>query len=150
MYLFIAALLISGLTAFPIEWELKTANELIRSLNLDNELSRWLEKVYAGIRETNDRHPYVAYGTDWLAFAHVVIAIAFVGPLKDPVRNIWVIEFGMIACLAVVPHAFIAGQVRQIPLFWRVFDCMFGLFGLIVLYRCHRKIRILQNMQAKS
>ena len=29
----------------------------------------------------------IAYGTDWLAFAHITIAVAFLGPLKDPVRN---------------------------------------------------------------
>ena len=32
----------------------------------------------------------------WLAFAHIVIAIAFVGPPRDPVRNVWVIELALI------------------------------------------------------
>jgi hypothetical protein len=34
-----------------------------------------------------------------------VIAIAFIGPWRDTVKNIWVIEFGMIACVLVVPFA---------------------------------------------
>jgi hypothetical protein len=59
----------------------------------------------------------LAYGTDWLAFAHLVIAIAFLGPLKDPVRNIWVVEFGMIACLLVIPLALICGPIRGIPFY---------------------------------
>ncbi|SCF41963.1 hypothetical protein [Micromonospora mirobrigensis] len=32
------------------------------------------------------------YGTDWLAFAHLVLAVAFWGPLRDPVRNVWVVQ----------------------------------------------------------
>jgi hypothetical protein len=66
--------------------------------------------------------PFIACGTDWLAFAHLVIAIAFWGPVRDPVRNIWVVQFGMTACLAVV-----AGPVRGIPWWWwQLIDISFG------------------------
>jgi len=41
---------------------------------------------------SGDGYPFIAYGTDWLAFAHFVIAIAFIGPWRDPVRNVWVVE----------------------------------------------------------
>jgi len=82
----------------------------------------------------------MAYGTDWLAFAHLVIAVAFWGPLKDPVRNIWVIEFGMIACVLVIPLALIAGPIRGIPFFWQLVDCSFGVFGIIPLWLCRRDI----------
>jgi hypothetical protein len=34
--------------------------------------------------------------------AHLAIAIAFIS-LRDPVRNVWVVTFGMIACLGVIP-----------------------------------------------
>ena len=34
--------------------------------------------------------------TDSLAFAHPLLAIAFIGPLRDSVRNRWVLVFGMI------------------------------------------------------
>ena len=45
------------------------------------------------------------YGFDWLAFAHLLIAIAFLGPLKDPIKNEWIIRWGMIAsALSVVWH----------------------------------------------
>jgi hypothetical protein len=56
-----------------------------------------MNRVHAGVSETYRLYPFIAYGTDWLAFAHIVIAVAFWGPLKNPVRNVWVIEFGMIA-----------------------------------------------------
>ncbi|HEV2479181.1 MAG TPA: hypothetical protein VGS79_05945 [Puia sp.] len=65
-------------------------------------------------------------------------------------RNKWVIEFGMLACAAVFPLAFIAGAIRGIPVYWRLIDCSFGVIGLIPLVLCYRKIgaleRLLQNM----
>jgi hypothetical protein len=88
----------------------------------------------------------MAYGTDWLAFAHLVIAVAFIGPLRDPVRNIWVIEFGLIACVAVFPLAFIAGSVRGIPFYWQLIDCSFGVGGGALLWICYGKVRSLEKM----
>jgi hypothetical protein len=69
-----------------------------------------------------------------LAFGHVVIAIAFLGALRDPVKNIWVIEFGMIACALILPWAFTFGIVREIPFFWTLIDKSFGIFGMIPLW----------------
>jgi hypothetical protein len=82
----------------------------------------------------------MAYGTDWLAFAHIVIAVAFWGPLKDPMRNLWVVEFGMIACILVVPLALVFGPIRSIPPFWLMVDCSFGVFGIIPLWLARRGI----------
>jgi hypothetical protein len=62
-----------------------------------------------------------------------VIAVAFLGPLKDPIRNIWVVEFGMIACILVIPLALICGHIRGIPFAWQLIDCSFGIFGFIPL-----------------
>jgi hypothetical protein len=70
-----------------------------------------------------------------------MLAILFIGPLKHPVKNIWVIEFGMIACVAVFPLAFIAGGIRGIPVFWRLIDCSFGAIGIIPLYLSYRMIK---------
>ena len=88
----------------------------------------------------NDNYPFIAYGTDWLAFAHFVIAIAFVGPWRDPVKDVWVVEFGMIACALVIPFALVMGSVRGIPFGWRLIDCSFGVFGIIPLWFCRRLI----------
>jgi hypothetical protein len=90
--------------------------------------------------DTNSKYPFLAYGTDWLAFAHFVIAIAFIGPLRDPVKNIWVIEFGMIACVLVVCFALIMGPIRGIPPGWSLIDCSFGVIGIIPLWICRRAI----------
>ena len=139
--LFMIGLVVSGLTVFPIEWQLSLAHGWIQHWQWDNVLARWIELSYSGIHETNASYPFMSYGTDWLGFAHLIIAIAFIGPLRDPLRNRWVIEFGIIACLAILPFAFIAGEIRGIPLYWRLIDCMFGIFGGFLLWRCYSKIK---------
>ncbi|MBL0342230.1 MAG: hypothetical protein IPP71_15765 [Bacteroidetes bacterium] len=141
---FIVLLVLSGITAFPIETELSLLVGITE--NGPANLHEWVKYVYAAIKETNKNYPFMAYGTDWLAFAHIVIAVAFIGPLKDPVRNIWIIQFGMIACMMVIPLALICGSIRNIPFFWQLIDCSFGVFGLIPLYLCYRNILKLEQL----
>jgi len=143
---FITGLVLSGLTAFPIESELA----FISSSHPSTGLQYWINTVYGAIKTTNARYPYLSYGTDWLAFAHIVIAIVFIGPLHDPVRNIWVLRFGMIACMLIFPLAFIAGPVRHIPLGWSLVDCSFGVVGIIPLYLSYRYTKKLEYIQNES
>ena len=91
-----------------------------------------------------------AYGTDWLAFGHLVIATAFIGPIKDPVRNKWIIEWGIIACGAVPILALVAGPIRGIPLPWRLIDCSFGVVGIVPLLVVRREIRWLEKSPLES
>jgi hypothetical protein len=136
---FIVGLVLSGVTAFPLTWELGL---LVRWFGQgDNALAEWLRTVHTGLVETDKHYPFLAYGTDWLAFAHLVIAVAFIGPWRDPVKNIWVIEFGLIACAMVLPLALIAGPLRGIPFGWRLIDCAFGVFGAIPLGIIRQEIR---------
>lgn len=148
--LFIVGLVLSGLTAFPLQAELSWLTGAVQSgplagLAASTHLLSWLERVTAAVGETNARYPFLAYGTDWLAFAHLVIAVAFLGPWLDPVRNKWVLQFGLIACAGVIPLALIAGQVRGIPSGWRLIDCSFGVFGSIPLLICLRWTRRLEK-----
>ena len=143
---FMLALTLSGATAFPLESEL---NWLAGIWPPGNAVYSWLVRVHGAIKDTDTRYPFMAYGTDWLAFAHLVIAVAFIGVLRDPVRNIWVIEFGMLACVAVFPLAFIAGAIRGIPVYWRLIDCSFGVIGLLPLTLCYRKVRALERLIRK-
>ncbi|WP_326559899.1 hypothetical protein [Micromonospora sp. NBC_01796] len=146
LVVFVIGLVVSGVTAFPLEAESRL---LVRLLHADWSpapehlpvLVEWIDHVHRGIVATNDEFPFLAYGTDWLAFAHLVIAIAFWGPYRDPVRNIWVVHFGMISCVAIVPLALIAGPVRGIPWWWQLIDISFGVFGIIPLLFAHRGIR---------
>jgi hypothetical protein len=79
------------------------------------------------VTETDTRYPFIAYGTDWLAFGHLVIALFLVGPLMQPVRNIWCLRVGMAACVLVIPLALICGPIRGIPFGWQCIDSAFGL-----------------------
>ena len=134
---FMVALSISGLTAIPLVGEVTLLNDLLGPgtwfAGLWPTMAQWVARVYEGITVTAKSYPFMLYGTDWLAFAHVVIAIAFIGPLRDPVRNRWVIEFGMIACVLIIPWGIIFGIVRGIPSFWSLIDFSFGVLGLIPL-----------------
>ena len=137
--IFILGLVLSGVTAFAVETELNWLLSIWPEQH--SAWYHWLSDTFLAIKTTNETFPAMAYGYDWLAFAHLVIAVAFIGPLKDPVRNIWVIEFGCIACVMVFPLAFIAGHIRKIPLFWQLLDCSFGIIGLIPLCITYRKIK---------
>ena len=143
---FIIALLLSGITAFAVETELRWLCSWWPGQQ--SAFYKWLYSCYQAIKDINERYPFLAYGYDWLAFAHIVIAISFIGPLKDPVKNIWIIEFGCIACIAIIPLAFIAGHIRQIPFYWQLIDCSFGIIGIIPLLVCHKKIKQLEKLIA--
>ena len=149
--LFIVGLVASGLTAIPLETELDFLARLFGIAQGEpptNAVAEWLGRVRTALHEVNIQHPFLAYGTDWLAFGHVVIAIAFVGAWRDPVKNIWLFEFGLIACALVVPWAFIFGAVRGIPLWWRLIDCAFGVLGFIPLWYCRRYARELAGLRS--
>jgi hypothetical protein len=139
LILFILALLASGITAFPLEWELNLLTRLMgvsetASASDHTGIVGWIVTVRNGLRDMYATYPWIAYGTDWLAFAHIVLAILFIGPLLDPVRNIWVIHFGLIACVGIIPLAMICGPIRGIPFYWRLIDCSFGVGGFLVLW----------------
>ena len=141
LILFMAGLFLSGVTAFPLQTELGWLLPIletppVRRIAETTHLLPWIARVHHALSETNAQYPFLAYGTDWLAFAHLVLAVLFIGPYRDPVRNKWNITFGLIACGGVIPLALIAGHIRGIPLPWRIIDCSFGVFGAIPLLRC--------------
>ena len=151
LWLFIVCLVLSGATAFPLQSETALLVRVLDATGLSSALPAlgdWAVLARDGVADGFGRYPFLAYGTDWLAFAHLVIAAAFWGPLRDPVRNIWVIRWAMLACGAVIPLALICGPLRDIPLFWRFVDMSFGVFGVIPLLIVHRLIRILEWDQA--
>lgn len=140
---FIFGLFLSGLTAIPLRWEMTRLTIFVGtqkwiSQALSAALVDWLFKVLDTLDRIETWQPFLFYGTDWLAFGHFVIAIAFIGALRDPVRNRWLFDFGLIACALVIPYAFAFGAVRGIPVWWRLIDCSFGVFGAVPLWFCRR------------
>jgi hypothetical protein len=125
-----AGLFASGLTAIPLPAELAV---LARRFAADSPLGAWLGQIQGAVDDVAGRYPFLFLGTDWLAFGHIVIGLGFIGLLLDPLRNEWLITWGMIACALVIPWAWIFGAARDIPWWWRCVDSSFGLGGLVPL-----------------
>src|SRR5262245_56488405 len=94
---FIVALVISGLTAVPLRDEIKALNRI--SIYFPGDLSNWIRFVEQGLESTYSRFPFMAYGTDWLAFAHIVIAIFFIPTFRNPQENLPTVQSGILACI---------------------------------------------------
>jgi hypothetical protein len=151
--LFLLGLIISGVTAFPLRWEL---NLLASWMGVDaadpaslGGLKYWIAYVRSGLEQSYAGYPFLAYGTDWLAFAHLVIAVFFIGPLREPTRHDWILMSGIIACIGVVPLALICGPLRGIPMYWRWIDCSFGVLGIMPLIYCLAISRRLKRMSTQ-
>lgn len=146
---FIVGLAISGITAFPLPQEVDLLVSWLgvregTSPESLSGLTAWIVQVRDALQDTDAKYPFLFYGTDWLAFAHLVIALLFIGPYRDPVRNIWVIEWAMVACVLVWPLALICGPIRGIPFYWQLIDCSFGVVGLIPRIVCRKLIKRLE------
>jgi hypothetical protein len=140
-WFFIAGLIVAGATAIPLKTEVDWLVNLTgvkdsAGTSQPPALAIWLERVQAALNRTASTDPILFYGTDWLAFGHFAIALAFVGALRDPVRNRWLFTFGMIACALIVPYAMIFGAIRGIPIWWRLIDCSFGVLGFVPVWLC--------------
>lgn len=136
---FIVALVLSGVTAFPLVSELRLLCAMMgfgpEAQAADHTgLAHWLLLVREGLVNTYARYPFIAYGTDWLAFAHIIISLFFIAPWREPGRHLEVLRVGMAACVMVILLALICGPVRGIPFYWRLIDCSFGVFGIIPLW----------------
>jgi hypothetical protein len=155
--LLIVGLLLSGATAIPLETELNwlvdwtAAREGLQNDNTSAPAwAAWLVRVREALRDINQRYPFIAYGGDWLAFGHFMIALVFVGAWRDPVRNRWLFDFGLIACALVIPYALVLGTFRGIPLWWRLIDCSFGILGAFPLLVSRNAVRRLERLERGS
>lgn len=153
--LFVCGLVVAGLTAIPLEHETRLVADWLAGPGAGfahhfPALAYWLERAHRGLADSYARYPFLAYGTDWLAFGHLTVAVAFAGPIRDPVRNKWVVQFGMIACALVIPAALIFGPLRGIPAFWTPVDMSFGVVGVVPLALAYRHIRVLEQVTANA
>src|SRR5882724_8862328 len=150
MGLFIVGLILSGVTAFPLLSEMKL---LTHFLGLDGAsspmgfsgLSFWILTVRFGLENIYREYPWIAYGTDWLAFGHIVIALFFVAALFRPEESRSTLYVGIIACALVLPLALICGPIRGIPFYWRVIDSSFGILGVLPLVYSLRLLSLIER-----
>jgi hypothetical protein len=152
LLLFIGGLVLSGITAFPLLHEINLLASALgagtaRSPDGYSGVTFWILSIREGLEQTYDRFPWIAYGTDWLAFGHIVIAMFFIGPLVRPLSGRANLYVGIVACIAVIPLALICGPIRGIPFYWQMVDCSFGVFGVIPLIYCLRMISLIEAMQ---
>jgi len=147
----IFGLVVSGVTAFPLLAELNLLASWLAPEGASPSdpglggLARWILLVREGLENTYREYPFIAYGTDWLAFAHLVIAAFFLPVWKDPVRYQGVLLVGLWACLGVIPLALICGPLRGIPFYWQLIDCSFGIICAPALWWAYRLARRLER-----
>lgn len=152
----IVGLVISGVTAFPLLHELNFLAGLLTGNNDDlnpanyTGLTHWILRVREGLEVTYEAYPFIAYGTDWLAFGHLMIALFFLLPYRDPVRYFGVLHVGIAASLLVLPLAFVCGHLREIPVFWRLIDCSFGVGCIIPLLYAIKYTRRIEATQSRD
>ena len=150
---FIVGLVLAGLSAMPIRAEVQWLERITEALAVTRwwpAMAAWISRVHDGVMEAGREQPFLFYGTDWLAFGHFVLAVMFLGSLRDPVRNLWVVHAGMVACVLVIPWAFLFGPIRGIPFFWQLIDCSFGVLGIIPLCLAGRYIRRIITLEAQA
>jgi len=146
-WFFIVGLFLSGATAIPLLPEVNWLADHFGAGDKTSVAGEWLMRVRDALAQTQSQSPFLFYGTDWLAFGHFMIAIVFIGALRDPVRNRWVFDFGLIACALVIPYALVFGGLRGIPVWWRFIDCSFGVFGFVPLWFCRQWAKELERLE---
>lgn len=123
-------LLVNGLAVFWLPWQTRAA---VSWLPPGSALHAWLVECRDAVADVEQRHPKLFYGLDWLGYAHVILAILFLGAARDPARNEWVIRWGLLACGLVVVHALIFVPIRGLPWWWILVDSSFGVLAAIPL-----------------
>jgi hypothetical protein len=135
-------LLVSGVTIWPAAWELRTGIRLVWG---GGEPAGVLHAFVAQALDAYERvrieQPFLLYGYDWLAFAHIVLAILFAGAARDPVRNIWVIQCGLVMCALVPVLAGVCIPLRGIPAEWFWIDFAFAPAAALPLWIALRDVR---------
>lgn len=126
---FMFLLILSGITAFPLRQEMQWLSSHLYYFPL--LLQTWILAIEQAVEQTPD---VMLYGTDWLAFAHIIIALFSIPFYLQPKAYRLNLVVGLLACLLVFPLAFICGPVRGIPFFHQLIDCCFGIGGAALLY----------------
>ena len=87
LWIFIVGLVLSGVTAFPLVAEL---NLLAGWFGESGDPARytgiahWIATVHSALNDADFRYPFLFYGTDWLAFGHLIIALFLLDRFVTP------------------------------------------------------------------
>jgi hypothetical protein len=142
-------LLLSGVTVWPALAELKAGVDLLWGAeHATGVLHSFVLSVIEALEGLQANYPFMLYGYDWLAFAHVVLAILFAGAIRDPVRNKWIVQCGLIMCALVPVLAGICIPLRGLPLRWFWIDFAFAPCAALPLWMALRDIRRVEAAEA--
>ena len=151
--LVIAGLLLSGAAAFsPIRetrWILGSLSRTVH-FGVGTPLFEWLIRTRQALIATSVTAPFLAYQTDREGLGRLLLALLFLGPYRDPLRNRWVINFGLLTCAALVGFAFVAGPIRQIPVLWQCVDALFALLCALPLLLCRHYLQLLEHIASTT
>lgn len=134
-------LLVSAITIWPAIFELKLAVRMIwGDAEPTSVLHGFVVQAIHGLEAMEANYPFMMYAHDWLAFAHIVLAILFAGAIRDPIRNIWIVQCGLIMCALIPVLAAICIPMRGIPWIWFCFDFAFAPGAALPLWIALRDI----------
>jgi hypothetical protein len=142
---FIIGVVLSGLTAMPLQTQLDVG---VRFVDRSSDVGHWVWRVRDDVERINRESPFIFYGFDWLAFGHIAIAILFIPAWRDPIRNRWLLDYGLLLCGLVIVWALCCAPFRGIPWGWVALDCSFGVFGAVPLYLARRSIKRIMKRDA--
>jgi len=139
-------LFVSGVTIWPAVWELKTLVRFVWGEGRPTGvLHGFVLDAIEGIESVGVEYPFLMYCGDWLAFALIVLAILFFGAARDPVRNVWIVQCGLIMCVLVPVLAAVCVPLRRMPVQWIWVDSAFALAAALPLWIALRDIRRVEN-----
>jgi len=135
-------LLVSGITVWPAVPELRIAVEIVWGGGAPTDgLHGFVMHAIEGLEFVQAHYPFMLYAHDWLAFAHIMLAILFAGAIRDPVRNVWIVQCGLIMCALVPVLAGICIPLRGMPLVWFWIDFAFAPAAALPLWIALRDIK---------
>jgi hypothetical protein len=142
-------LFISGVTIWPWELELTLAISILDGLAVFEPLRALLQELLSDMLALREKDSFVLYIADWLAFAHLILTALFLMAIRDPVRNILVVRFGILCSLSVPLLAVTCVPLRGIPLFWILVDSSFALCAIPLLLAL-RDLRLLESQGGEA
>ena len=141
-------LFVSGVTVWPAIPGLTWLVDLLwGDAEAGGVIHAFLLRSIEGLEYVQAHYAFLFYAHDWLAFAHICLAILFAGTLKDPVRNKWVIQCGLIMCALIPVLAAICIPLRGIPFAWFFVDFAFAPAAALPLWIALKDINQAERQQ---